>query len=225
MMKRALAGLLALLGSGSETPADAPVRHANPRDILFSMSTISNDAAPLEAFSGKVGAQDLTFHEDEWRQIEFFPKERLGEIERMLTELKTFEMAHRKRMGWDEIYVRKLAVTPVLAGGHALRSLEKTLGAKATAAPIVYTGAHTLVGRLAGGFSLPLGGRVTLYGITDDTGVPVLGANLNAPADNQVLVRAFAKLGARHHLILVDWRAETVLISVSADGRVSSFAP
>jgi len=225
MVARALAGLLALIALGSRASADAPVRHVNPKDILFSMSTISNDAAPLEPFSGKAGRQDLIFHEDEWRQIEFFPKERLGEIERKLTELKSFEKAHRKSVGWDKIYVRTLAAAPVLAGGGALRSLEKTLGSKAVGAPIVYTGTHTIVGRVAGGFSLPLGGRVSLYGFRDGTGVPVLGADLNAPADNQVLMRVFSKLNARDHLILVDWRAETALISVSADGQVSVFAP
>ena len=83
MIARALAGFAVLIGLGAGAPADAPVRHMNPNDILFSMSTISNDAAPLEAFSGKIGGQDLIFHEDEWRQIEFFPKKRLGEVERL----------------------------------------------------------------------------------------------------------------------------------------------
>ena len=225
MVARALAGLLALIALGSRALADAPVQHMNPKDLLFSMSTISNDAAPLEPFSGKAGRQDLIFHEDEWRQIEFFPKERLGEIERKLTELKSFEAAHRKKLGWDKVYVRRLADAPVLSGRGALKSLEKTLGSKAAAAPIVYTGTHTIIGSVAGGFSLPLGGRVSLYGVTDGTGMPVLGADLNAPADNQVLVRAFSKLNARDHLILVDWRAERALISVSADGQVSVFAP
>jgi hypothetical protein len=225
MVARTLLGFLAMIAMGARALADAPVRYVNPNDILFSTSTLSNDAAPLEAFSGKAGRQDLIFHEDEWRQIEFFPKERLGEVERMLTELKSFETAHRRKLGWDKVYVRRLADAPVLSGRLALRSLEKTLGSKAAAAPLVYTGARTIIGSVAGGFSLPLGGRVSLYGITDRTGIAVLGADLNAPADNQVLTRAFAKLSARYHLILVDWRAERALISMSADGQASVFAP
>ena len=225
MVGRALAGFLALIVSGAPALADAPVQRMNPNDILFSMSTISNDAAPLEAFSGKPAAQDVIFHEDEWRQIEFFPKERLGEIERMLTELKSFETAHRKRIGWDKVYVRRLADAPVIAGRFALRSLEKTLGSKAADAPVVYTGVRTILGRVAGGFSLPLGGRVSLYGFTDRSGMAVLGADLNAPADDRVLTRAFAKLSARYRLILVDWRAERILISTSEGGQASVFAP
>lgn len=225
MVARMFAGLLALMGFGTRASADAPVQRLNPNDILFSMSTLSNDAAPLEPVAGKPGAQDLIFHEDEWRQIEFFPKERLGEIKRMLTELKSFETAHRKKIGWDKVYVRRIADAPVLAGDGALTSLERRLGAKAGAAPIVFTGAHTVMGRVAGGFSLPLGGRVSLYGVTNGTGIAVLGANLNAPADDQVLMRAFAKLSARDHLILVDWRAERALVSMTADGQVTFFAP
>src|SRR5580698_426457 len=102
MVARALLGFLAMIAMGARALADAPVRYVNPNDILFSTSTLSNDAAPLEAFSGKAGRQDLIFHEDEWRQIEFFPKERLGEVERMLTDLKSFETAHRRKLGWDK---------------------------------------------------------------------------------------------------------------------------
>jgi hypothetical protein len=225
MAGKALAGFVVLIGLGGRALADAPVQRINPNDIRFTTSTISSDAAPLEPFSGKAGTQDLIFHEDEWRQIEFFPKERLGEIERKLSELKTFEKAHRKTLGWDKVYVRVLGTAPVLAGHRALGSLEKALGSKAAAAPIVFTGASTILGRVAGGFSLPLGGRVSLYGFEDDRGIAVLGANMNAPADAQVLMRAFAKLSARDHLILVDWRAERVMISTSRDGQVSVFAP
>src|ERR1700679_2343031 len=184
MAGRALAGFLVLIGLGGRALADAPAQHVNPNDIRFSTSTISSDTAALEPFAGKPSGQDLLFHEDEWRQIEFFPKERLGEIERKLTELKTFEKAHRKTLGWDKLYVRVLGTAPVLDGHRALKSLEKALGSKAAAAPIVYTGVSTIMGRVAGGFSLPLGGRVSLYGVKDDRGIAVLGADLNAPADN-----------------------------------------
>jgi hypothetical protein len=225
MVRRALAGFLALIGLGGRASADRAIQHINPHDVRFSMSTLAKDEAPLEPFRGKVGPQDLIFHEDEWRQIEFFPKERLGEIERMLTELKTFEQAHRTSAGWNEIYSRALAPIPVLTGGGALKSLEHMLGCKAAAAPILFYGAGTIMGRVASGFSLPLGGRVSLYGIRDSKGIAVLGAGLNAPADDTVLIRAFAKLSARDHLILVDWRAERVMISTSRDGQVSVFSP
>ncbi len=214
-----------MIGLGSQVSAGQRVQQMNPNDILFSLPTIADDAAPLEPFSGKTAGGDPIFHEDEWRQVEFLPGERLGEVERMLGELKAFAGAHRRSVGWDNVYARKLAPLPVLAGEGAVKSLEATLGATAGLAPLVFTGANTIIGRIAHGFSLSLGGGVTLYGFRDGAGMEVLGVDMAPGADDRVLTRAFAKLNASDRLILVDWRAQMALTAVQADGRLSVFKP
>lgn len=51
------------------------------------------------------------FHEDEWAQLEFFPKARLGEIQKMLKEYKSFEAKNASNMdGKTVIPVAFLAV-------------------------------------------------------------------------------------------------------------------
>ena len=54
--------------------------------ILFSTPTLSEDIAPLEPVDHPAGDAEFRFHEDEWSQIEFFPKARLEEVQRLLKE-------------------------------------------------------------------------------------------------------------------------------------------
>lgn len=221
-MKKVLAGWLALIGIGGSVAAETKM--VDPQTILFSMSTISDDMAPLEQID-HVDLSDLIFHEDEWRQVEFFDRSRLSEIERTLTELKAFATAHQQRSGWSKIYVRKLTSEPVVQGSTSIAKLESLLGIAAKAGPVMFTGGNSLVGRVARGFSLQLGGGVALYGFGDEAGISVLGANVAAGGDDQTLTRAFQKLSLSDHLILVDWRAQMVLIAVAEDGRIEAWRP
>jgi hypothetical protein len=59
-----------------------------------------------------------------------------------------------------------------------------------------------------GGFSLRLGGSVTLYGYAIPAGIPVLAALLGDNPDDHRLVEAFARLNAAEELVLVDWRQQ-----------------
>ena len=223
-MKKALAGLLALFGLAGASSAQKQVL-IDPRTILFSIPTISDDEAPTEALTGVVAPDDLVFHEDDWRQIEFFPASRQGEIQKKLSELAVFEKAHRHGVGWDKIYIRRFESAPVLPGPAGLDTLEAEFGASARPAPVVYHGDNVVNGRVAHGFSLPLGRNVALYGIQDSTGIPVLGASVQPGSDDLALSRAFAKLNASHHLILVDWRAHLLLVGVGADGNFEIWRP
>lgn len=225
-MRVALAGLLALTGLGSTVAAQQQVQMIDPNSILFSMSTISEDAAQLAPLNGEAGAADVTFHEDDWRQIEFFPASREQEIRQTLTALAAFEKEHRVGGGgWKKIYVRKLPARPVLAGSVALGTLAKDLGVAPGPGPVVNQGPDKILGRIAHGFSLPVGRGVALYGFSDATGVPVLGAHVAEGAEEEALTKAFVKLNARRHLILVDWRAHLLLSGVAPSGNFISWRP
>lgn len=222
-MKKLLAGLLAMVGLVGPATAEAP-KMIDPSTILFSMSTIANDMAPLEKVS-EVAPSDLIFHEDEWRQVEFFDRSRLGEVQAKLIDLKAFATAHQQKVGWSNVYVRELTPAPVLRGKAALETLEGQLKVKAHGGAVIFTGASNVVGRVADGLSFPLGGGVALYGFSSEAGIPVLGAIVESGGDNQILVRAFQKLSASDHLILVDWRAQMVLTSVAEDGSIQTWRP
>lgn len=224
-MKKAFAGLLALFGLSSASPVQQAVEMVDPNTLLFSIPTISDDAAPVTAQAGSIEKDDLVFHEDDWRQIEFFPVSRLGEIQQTLSTLAVFEKEHRAGIGWNKIYVRKLDTKAVLPGPEALGTLVATLGISARAAPVLYYGQDAVTGRVTNGFSLPLGKSVALYGFTNSTGIPVLGASVQPGSDDQALSRAFAKLNVDHRLIMVDWRAHLLLVSVAEDGDFEIWRP
>jgi hypothetical protein len=224
-MKSILAGLLVLAGLGSSAAAEQQAGTIDPSKILFSMSTIADDAAPVAPLKGRASATDLAFHEDDWRQIEFFPASREQEIKQALTALAAFEREQRTGSGWKKIYVRKLPAQPVVAGNAALDALARNLGVPVKPGPVVNAGAGTILGRVTHGFSLPVGRGVAVYGFTDATGIPVLGANVQEGAEDDALSNTFVKLNVKHHLILVDWRSRLLLSGVSPSGSFITWRP
>jgi hypothetical protein len=212
-MKRLLALLFALFGVSGAAQAQSRVEMADTKSIHYSMPTVAADslafAVPTrESFEGAP-----QFHEDEWSQVEFFPKRRLEEIKNILTEYKSFEQAHRRQSGWAQIYARHVVRHPVIAGADAVDRLADTFGAIPANAPILVTSSSVL-GQVKGGFSVSLAPRINLYGLKSEAGIPVLGVILDDGAENLALTQAFAKLSARHNLILVDWRKQMVLVGV-----------
>jgi hypothetical protein len=225
MMKKALVGLLALVGLGGSAVAGQQTRMIDPKTILFSIMTIADDAAPIAPLKTSPGATDLGFHEDDWRQIEFFPASREPEIRQMLIALAAFDREQRTAGGWKKMYVRKLPAEPVVAGSAALDTLAKDLGVAVKPGPVVNQGPNHILGRVAHGFSLPVGRGVVLYGFSDATGVPVLGASVQEGAEDDALSNAFVKLHARHNLILVDWRSHLLLSGIAKDGSFITWRP
>jgi hypothetical protein len=223
-MKKHFASLLALLGAARPAPRTPKVQSLDPRSIRFSMPTISIDLAELEKLSSQPSTTELILHEDEWCQIEFFPKSRLAEIQRVLSEYKPFEIAHREQYGWREIYVRRIERVAVIGGPEPLAQLESSLNIKAEPAPIFRT-FNTILGRVRNGLTIPLGGNVHLYGYISGGTMPVLAAHVGKDPDDTKLTEAFTKLSADQGLILVDWRAQLILISVTNDGQIEVWRP
>jgi hypothetical protein len=224
LMKKLLASLLAAIGVASPAHGQPKVQTMDPKAILYSTPTLSNDIAELVPVLAKPGSSDFVFHEDEWSQVEFLPKSQLPEVQRLLKEFKSFEQEHRAQYGWRQVYVRRLQRLPVISGDQPLQQLEAVLGVHAGEAPMLFS-SGTVSGRVRNGFSLPLGGNVTLYGYTEGTAIRVLGAIVGRNPDNFKLVQAFMKLNASAGLILVDWRAQQVLVSVAPSGSIQAWRP
>lgn len=224
-MKRLLTSLLALAGvSSSAQPAPA-AQSIDPKTILFSVPTLSNDIAALEKMERAPAATDLVFHEDDWSQVEFLPKSLLPEIQRMLKEYKAFEQANRVPSGgWRNVYVRKIQRQPLVADPQPVQQLETILGAKVGGTLLLYS-TDTTGGRVKDGFVLPLGGNVTLYGYTANDSIPVLGASVGQNPDDTKLTQAFTKPNSSAGLVLVDWRAQMVLVSTTESGQIEVWSP
>ena len=196
----------------------------DPKKILFSVPTLSDDIAPLEPLSEKPSSKDFGFHEDEWCQIEFLPKSQLKTAQQMLKDYKQFEQAHRVHEGWNDVYVREIQRVPLLSTTQPIENLEKLLGAKAGDAPFLFT-YGAISGKVKNGFTIPLGGNITIYGYVDGDNIPVLGANVGKDPDDSRLTDAFLKLNASEGLLLIDWRAQLLIMRASSDSQVEIWRP
>ena len=223
-MKKILATLLGLVGVATAAPQEPKPQKFDLSSILYTTPTISNDIAALDPIDHQPGDAAFGFHEDEWCQVEFLPKAELPTVQHLLTEYQAFERENRAQHGWRNVFVRKLSRRPVVSGAQPVQQLERTLGIKAGAAPLIFS-SGSVSGSARNGFSFPLGGNVTLYGYSDAQGIPVLGADVGANADDSKLTDAFRKLSVSNGLILVDWRAQLVLVSVAPSGEFAVWRP
>lgn len=221
-MKRVFGALLSLFGVARA--AEPKVEMIDPGTILFSIPTLSNELPPLEAVDGDQTSGDIFFHEDDWRQLEFFPADRIPEVQSMLTALKAFSAEHRERSGWNRVYVRALAAAPVVAGQDAVPALADLLDATLGPAPILHA-SNAITGRVKSGFTLPVGGNIQLYGHTDGNGIPVLGASVGPDPDDTRLTDTFVTLNRAYGLVLVDWQQQFMLLSPESDGKLRVWQP
>ena len=223
-MKKFLSSLLAFTGIANAVPPQQKPQTIDPKSIRFTTPTLSNDLAPLEPVARQPNQTDFVFHEDEWSQVEFFPKSQLPLIQQILKEYKQFELVNRDKYGWHNVYVRKIKRLPLISSDHSIQLIEHLLGVKVGPAPMLFS-SNTISGQVKGGFSLPLGGNVTLYGYVVGQDIPVLGALVGKKPDDLKLTNAFLKLNRQYSFILVDWRAQLILQSVSDSGQINIWRP
>lgn len=221
-MKKIVAGIFTALGISSATSASpsSKVETVPIESIRFSMPTVATDSIEFEMPSSSSFEGAPQFHEDEWRQLEFFSKNRLGEVQNMLNELKTFEAANRTQYGWNKTYERDVARLPI---GELPENLSQELVAQSRPAPILTTSSHPL-GQVKNGFSIELGKNAYLYGLKQAGRITVLAASLQG-ADDMLLSNTFSSLHKKYGLILVDWRQQFVLVSVNRSGQFEIWRP
>lgn len=220
-MRRALMTLLGAMGLAGTGEA-APPQKIDPASILYSTPTLSENTGALEP-AGAVSRSDIAMHEDDWRQLEFYPSSRKDEVRRLLQELNSFEKQHRKASGWDAVFVRKVHAGQVIAGSDALAQLSHELALEVAAGPVLFYGANTITGRVANGFSFRVADGLALYGASNSDGVAVLGAQVSG--GDLELTKVFTKLSRSHALILVDWRAQMLVEGVGESGRLLVWKP
>lgn len=223
-MKKLFLSLLSAVGLTRNEVADHPIETVDPRTILFSVPTISDDLAILEQVLVPLQDSSLELHEDYWCQVEFFPNERLPELQRILCEYKVFEAMNRTPSGWKDVYARRIERLPVLEAVNALERLEMLLNAKTGPGPVLHS-STAVMGRVTDGFSIPIGGNIHLYGYREGSGIIVLGASVGKDPDHNSLTTAFAKLNQGLGLVLVDWQTQMVLVGLDDAGGIQVWRP
>lgn len=178
----------------------------NPKDILFSLPTISNELPDIEEGSTKLGKRVLELHEDDWRQIELVALTLEASIETDLRAVARIHQKHRKSAGFDALHVRKEVPSPLEGTWLTLDELRGSLGE--TASWFDGVSFRGVAGLVAGGFAVKMASGLTLYGLQWGGRVQVLALRppegvSSASAEGDV--RMLAALATRHQLCLVDW--------------------
>lgn len=176
----------------------------DPKDILYSLPTLSSELPDLEEGSTKLGRQVLEMHEDDWRQIELVALTLETSIENELRAVARIHQKHRQSAGFDAIHIRKEVPAPMQGSWLTLDELRSYLGE--TASWFEGVAFQGMTGVVAGGFAVKLASGVTLYGLQWGGRVQVLALRppkglTGAEAD----MRLVAGLATRHQLCLVDW--------------------
>jgi hypothetical protein len=223
-MKKILAPLLAIFGVSSTAQPQPKVAMVDAQSIRYTMPTVAADHLEFVIPTRESLEGAPQFHEDEWAQLEFFPKSRLDEIKHLLSEYKPFELSHRGQYGWDKIYARNISRKEVITGQDAVNRLASGFGVAPGNAPILTTSSRAL-GQIKNGFTVLLAPKVNLYGLKNESGITVLAAILDSGADDLVLTKAFAQLSATYGLVLVDWRRQMVLVGVQTNGDIDIWRP
>lgn len=104
------------------------VEYINPKDILFTLPTISNE---LPATTSKSSSQDfISMREDDWRQNEFLNKSSFPLVDIEVSKIKDIWTNHSKNVeanfnAFDKCHVRDTIGVPNL--GFDLQSLQNVL--------------------------------------------------------------------------------------------------
>ncbi len=193
----------------------------NTDNILYSIPTISDDDITYVIPTHKSFTNAPQFHEDEWCQLQFFHISQLEDIKSVLGMYKKFELSHRTKYGWSDIYVRKLNIDNIHI---SIDELTQILSTKTTPSPILTTSSKPL-GQVKDGFSLKTKNGVLLYGIESNGIINNLCSILESSTDNINLIKVFNKLNREKNLILVDWRQQFILVSVDSQDNINIWNP
>jgi hypothetical protein len=212
-----LSGLIGVLGCGeNKTKGKKPqvdkgkVESINPNDILFTTPTINNG---LPSFITKTDSC-VSFHEDEWRQIEFISKSQKTYIDAEIAKIKDIYDNHSHKndgyVAFKNIAARTLITKPLQIKFNELKSLLSDSPLKTYG-----LGLESNPGQVNGGFYFSVNG-VNYYGIADNNIVSVFGIyGADSEAELRVSSNTLAKLLEAEKLFLVDWRAMHVFDEIN----------
>lgn len=189
-------------------PPTGNVKTIDPSQLLYSLPTICDRMAPLEPAQKPPTSDDLAFHEDDWRQIEFVPLADSEYIAAKLADLRQFKTAHQSGPGWTSTYVRPDHQTGFQTLALKFSDLCDAVSVKPRDLYIFQSSKESSQ-HVPGGFSFHFDGDLSLYGFQVNGIVYALGIEMSPPKEKNrnsdaimTVLRQIRKLSA---LQIVDW--------------------
>ena len=177
----------------------------DPREVLFSLPTISDELPAIAPDSTKLGRDVLELREDDWRQTEFVSASLGDAVETCLAAVRNVYEVQRDGVGFKNLHVRREVPRPLDDTHLTLDDLRDAVGGRAAWLDgIAFAG---VAGVVAGGYAVRLLSSLELYGLADgDRRVHTLCvANARVNNVGGPDVAALRELAASQRLLLVDW--------------------
>lgn len=172
----------------------------NPKDISFSLPTITNRMFPVRKGDSLDGM--LVIHEDDWRQIEFVSEKLAAEVESEIQNIRTIYETKRRGVGFTGLHVRKLIEKPIEEGAIPYDAVKKQFTVSKEFAGFGVGGSGDGgIGIAENGFAFETADGLQFYGILDQNADVEFLCLAGAEGFNEKckgLMRSF-------HLLGVNW--------------------
>lgn len=212
-------------------PQAAQAAQANGRGISFSRlydycPTISSNLPEYISLSKDwyLVKGLASFQEHNWRIYELYPSSKIPYIKEKLREYSKFEVKHKQKLKLcDTIFYRQIDDFTIIKGSNAVSELSEMLERPIKPSPTITTSSKKLV-QIKNGFSIELSEAQYIYGISNNSGITVLGMLSQNPFDGS-LTKAFIKLNREKGLVLVDWKNKKIHLNVNDQGIPETWSP
>ncbi|MCH8806428.1 MAG: hypothetical protein IH986_10110 [Planctomycetes bacterium] len=200
------------------SPTSGAVNFVDPSQVMYTLPTICDRLAPVEAPTDTPTKGDLILHEDDWRQIEFVPLADSGYISSQLGELRQFKIDHKIGFGFSSIFVRPDHPTAFGKLSLRLTDLSSALGVGSgnlfISEPTIFPPIGS-VGHVSGGFSFRIDDNFNIYGFHRDGSVQSLGITIDVyeagSPDIDKVSTALRKIRNLVEVNIVDWYQGTMV--------------
>jgi hypothetical protein len=176
---------------------------ADPKKILFSLPTISNDVGKPE---GQVPPSDSVFaiHEDDWRQVEFVSGTFAPQIHQELVDIQQIWRSQKMEFGFKTLHVRQRIPEPMTGASLSLDELKKVMPAVKVYAGVGFQRTRGIVSH---SFAWAVDRTFTVWGIADERGNVIRLCVSGFPENEHVsaISEALSSLTRQHQLRFVDW--------------------
>lgn len=173
----------------------------DPAKILFSLPTISNDMAMVEAVSSLENV--LVLLEDDWRQFEFLSITLNELVQQEVQDILTIYHTQREESGFKQLHVRKRIAEPLPDVTLPLESLAQAFDIEKRFSGVAFKNAAATI---VNGFAWQTGAGWIFWGQTDTQGnLAVLCLLPPHDADAAIMANKIDDFMLANDLLLVDW--------------------
>lgn len=178
--------------------------------VYWALPTIASEQPPQRVGDTSVAA---VFHEDMWRQCEFFAQNDLAHVAQMIAFLVQHENHARDGRGYRELYVRDDLPTPLAKLAISFGSLRNDFEELAVCYSLALTTEFGEPELVEGGFAFAIPGGGAFFGRASGDEVVTLCLELIHGETNPTpeAAKLLAALAREHCLLVVDWINMTIV--------------